>query len=53
MKILSVKNPKYTSRLVMDDGTKILIPKPYVWGAFEKAHVDDIFDNPELLEVEE
>lgn len=38
MKILSVKNPKYTSRLVMDDGTKILIPKPYVWGAFEKSH---------------
>lgn len=38
MKILSVKNKRYSSRLVLNDGTKILIPKPYVWGAFEKAH---------------
>lgn len=38
MKILSVKNPRYTKKLVLNDGTKIALPKPGAFGAFEKKH---------------
>lgn len=38
MKKLSVKDKRYTSRLVLNDDVRILIPKPYIWGTFEKAH---------------
>ena len=38
MKKISIKNKRYTTRLALNDGTKILIPKPYIWGTFEKAH---------------
>lgn len=38
MKTASVKDKRYTKKLILNDGTRILIPKPGEFGTFEKAH---------------